>query len=212
MRIPIRTLLVLLAGMTLAAAPASAHKEHRLQRQQAEQIEGVQATTAASDSDAGDDVPFTDVLVPSDVAAEKSFLKRLQSWLGRLHPAIVHFPVAFFPAALLAAFAARKRPHWHGTMRFLVIAGGILAPIAALLGWLDVGLSTAKDDALMSMHRWLGTAIGFGGLGLAVWTLAAPGEKQLSAMRWALAAMTAAILVQGWYGGALVHGADHLAF
>jgi hypothetical protein len=40
---------------------------------------------------------------------DRSSFERLLSWFGRLHLLSVHFPTAFFPAALLAAVAGRRR-------------------------------------------------------------------------------------------------------
>ena len=129
-------------------------------------------------------------------------------WLGRLHPVIVHFPIAFFPAALLTAIAGRRRPAFGTPVRFLVVAGGVIAPVAALLGWFD---ATGVDpSALLNVHRWLGTGVGIGGLALAVWAWRRPDQDRSPGMIAALSAMTAAIIVQGWYGGALVHGMEHM--
>ncbi|HEU4650191.1 MAG TPA: hypothetical protein VFS49_02145, partial [Croceibacterium sp.] len=85
---------------------------------------------------------------------------------------------------------------------------GIIAPVAAVLGWLDA--MSADPSPLLGVHRWLGTAIGIGGLGLAVWAWLKPGKDRGIGMIVALSVMTAAIIVQGWYGGALVHGIDHM--
>jgi len=139
-----------------------------------------------------------------------STLDRLLDWLGRLHPIIVHFPLAFFPAALFTAIAGRMRPAFAAPVQFLVIAGGILAPIAAVLGWLDA--IKADPDPLLAVHRWLGTVIGAGGLGLALWAWRRPEANRRPTMITALAVVTAAIIVQGWFGGAMVHGTDHLSW
>jgi uncharacterized membrane protein len=125
-----------------------------------------------------------------------------------LHPVIVHFPIAFFPAALFTAIVGRRRPAFGTPVRFLVVAGGIIAPIAALLGWLDA--LNADPSALLVVHRWLGTAIGVVALALAIWAWRRPGQDRGIGMILALAAITAAIVVQGWYGGAMVHGVDHM--
>ena len=68
--------------------------------------------------------------------SKMTFLERLLDWLGRLHPMIVHFPIAFFPAALLTAIAGRRKPAFATPVQFLVVAGAIFAPIAAGAGWL----------------------------------------------------------------------------
>mgnify|MGYP000418552366 CR=1 FL=1 len=86
----------------------------------------------------------------------------------------------------------------------------VIAPIAAVLGWLDGGFTLATDDWMLIWHRWLGTGIGAGALALAVWALRKPEQNRGGAMILGLGLMTAAIVVQGWLGGALVHGARHL--
>lgn len=140
--------------------------------------------------------------------ASMSFVARMLDWLGRLHPVIVHFPIAFFPAALFTAVAGRRRPAFGKPVQFLVVAGGILAPVAAILGWLDA--ANADPGPLLTVHRWLGTAVGVGGSGLAIWAARKPDQSRSSGMIIALAVITGAIVVQGWYGGALVHGIDHM--
>ena len=195
--------LLLVAGM--AGAPAFAHKDHHKKPVAAEQAA---APGAASQSQPA-------AAPPAGMAEEQpvdrsnmSTMGRLFDWLGRLHPIIVHFPIAFFPAALFTAIVGRRRPAFAAPVQFLVVAGGIIAPVAALLGWLDA--MAADPDPLLTVHRWLGTGIGIGSLGLAFWALRRPEAYRGRAMLAALTVITAAIAVQGWYGGAMVHGADHL--
>jgi uncharacterized membrane protein len=137
-----------------------------------------------------------------------SFVARLMDWLGRTHPVIVHFPIAFFPAALFTAIVGRRRPAYGAPVRFLVVAGGIIAPVAALFGWLDS--ANADPGSLLTVHRWLGTAIGIFALGLGIWAWRRPDQDRSAAMIAALAVITTAIVVQGWFGGAMVHGIDHM--
>lgn len=138
----------------------------------------------------------------------QSTFERLLDWIGRLHPVIVHFPIAFFPAALFTAVVGRRRLAFGKPVQFLVVAGGTIAPVAAVLGWLDaIG---SDPDPLLTVHRWLGTAVGISSLLLATWAVRRPDQNRSAAMITALAVITAAIFVQGWYGGALVHGMDHM--
>jgi len=79
-----------------------------------------------------------------------------------------------------------------------------------VLGWLNGGFSLADDDALMLWHRWLGTGLGAAGAAVALWTLRHRSAAHSKTMAWVLGTVTAVLLAQGWLGGALVHGADHL--
>ena len=200
--------LLLVAGLGVSV-PATAHKEHKKQEQAAPPGAG-QATRTAPAGQAMDPAMHANMVAMMDDSdrSETGTAARLLDWLGRLHPVIVHFPIAFFPAALFTAFVGRRRPAFAKPVQFLVVAGGIIAPVAAVLGWLDaIG---ADPDPLLAVHRWLGSAIGVAGAVLAVWAWRRPEEDRRPGMIWALAGITAAIIVQGWYGGALVHGADHM--
>lgn len=208
-------LLSALALFSLAlSAPATAHKEHKKKQQEAAQQVG-QASPGARTSEPMQHQPTAAHAqmgeMMEDMDEDRSTMslgERLLDWLGRTHPVIVHFPIAFFPAALFTAIVGRRRPAFAAPVQFLVVAGGIIAPIAALLGWFDA--MNADPDALMTVHRWLGTGIGLAALGLGAWAWRKPGDVRGTAMIAALAAITAAIVVQGWYGGAMVHGIDHM--
>lgn len=208
-----RLVLALLAALLLAVSlsPALAHKGKKDEQQQAQQAQNVsgQAGMGAMPSMMGDQ-PMGKMMSSEKDRARMSFGERLMDWLGRVHTLIVHFPIAFFPAALFTAIAGRRRPAFAKPVQFLVVAGGVVAPVAAILGWLNGGFTMSDSDPLLAVHRWLGTAIGIGGLGLAVWAWKQPEEDRGIGMILGLAAVTAAIVVQGWFGGALVHGIDHL--
>jgi uncharacterized membrane protein len=191
----------------MAGAPALAHKEHH-KKPVVEQP--VAATTS--------DTPAMKTAMPAMAMSDEqpvdrsrmSTGERLLDWLGRLHTIIVHFPIAFFPAALFTAIVGRRRPAFAAPVRFLVITAGVIAPLAALLGWLDAGFSPGTDDWLLQTHRWLGTGVGIGGLAMAWWSWRNPAANSGRAMVAALTIITLAIAVQGWFGGAMVHGVDHL--
>jgi uncharacterized membrane protein len=140
----------------------------------------------------------------------KPFGARLTDWLGRFHPMLVHFPIAFIPAALFTAIVGRRRPGFGKPVQFLVVTGGITALVATVAGWLGGGMTLGADDWVMQSHRWLGTGIGLGAFVLALWAVRRPDMDRSGAMIVGLSVLTAAIVVQGWFGGALVHGVDHL--
>jgi uncharacterized membrane protein len=193
------------------SAPAVAHKEHKKKPAPTEQVAAVPAAPAATAGATNAKHAGTgETMEPTEDRSQMPMAERLLDWLGRLHPFIVHFPIAFFPAALFAAVIGRKRPAFGAPVQFLVIAGGIIGPIAAMLGWFDGGFDVATDDWLLQIHRWLGTAIGLGALGLAIRAWRKPEANRGAAMVAGLAVITAAIVIQGWFGGAMVHGVDHM--
>lgn len=200
--------------LVTASAPVAAHQEHKKKQPVAAQV--AQPGPQAGEPAAMQGGPTAmhgrmgEMMEEKEDRSQMSMGERLMDWLGRLHPVIVHFPIAFFPAALFTAIVGRRRPAFSAPVQFLVIAGGIIAPIAALLGWFDGGLDVASDDMLLRWHRWLGTAIGLGSLGLGIWAWRRPDANRGTAMIIGLSLITAAIVVQGWFGGALVHGIDHM--
>lgn len=218
-----RAILMLCALLFVAASPALAHKDHKKKPAAALVVPAVTAPAGA----AAPVQPGAQVAVSTNPAvaheqmgemmeamaedrSKMTGIERLLNWLGRLHPMIVHFPIAFFPAALFTAVVGRKRPAFGTPVQFLVVAGGIIAPIAALFGWFNAGFDWATDDSLLQPHRWLGTFIGVIAFGLAIFAWRKPAQDRGPGMIIGLSIITAAIAIQGWFGGALVHGMDHM--
>ncbi|SFP08195.1 DUF2231 domain-containing protein [Qipengyuania nanhaisediminis] len=129
--------------------------------------------------------------------------------LKSLHPATVHFPIAlFFMAALTELFIiARKGTGLEPAVRVLVYGGAAGAVVAALFGWIHTGLWFGGDTA-MQVHRWNGMLIAV--LGLAMAYLASRASASRTLLRAAIFSMAALVLVQGFLGGELAHGANHL--
>ena len=210
-----KCLLALIAALALTVAfagPATAHEEHRRQQQQAaEAAARAQGGEAKSASPAGAmHENMEDVMTGGRDRSQMSFLARLLDWFGRTHPFLVHFPIAFFPAALFTAVVGRRRPAFGKPVQFLVVTGGLVAPVAALFGWINAGWTISGTDWVMTLHAWLGTAIGIVGLGLAIWAWRKPETDRRLGMILSLGVMTVAILAQGWLGGAMIHGMGHL--
>ena len=195
-------------------SPASAHEQHKKQQQVAAQQGAAMKQRAAAAGEMSPEQMHEAMgemmMEPPRDRSQMSLAERLLDWLGRAHPIIVHFPIAFFPAALFTAIVGRRRPAFSAPVQFLVVAGGIIAPVSALLGWFNGGWTLTDADPLLAVHRWLGTGIGIGGLLLAIWAWRRPWDDRGTGMILALTLMTIAIAVQGWFGGALVHGAEHL--
>jgi uncharacterized membrane protein len=219
----IRRTMALVLGLVLLlvtiSAPASAHEQHKKKQQQAEELQrrqqqaspGGQTSAAMQGGATAEHAQMGEMMGDMDMGVDRSkmnFFERVVNWLGRTHPFIVHFPIAFFPAALFTAVIGRRREAFAKPVQFLVVTAGITAPVAALFGWFDA--MGADPDPLLTAHRWLGTAIGAGGLALAVWAMLRPGQGRSIGMIAALAVLTGAILVQGWFGASMIHGIEHL--
>lgn len=191
------------------AAPVWAHKDkdHSAQAQGSSSKAGMAATPAAGPEGAHG---MMDGMPMEMDNRDLSFFERLFGWFGRLHPLIVHFPIAFFPAALFTAVVGRRRPAFAAPVQFLVVAGGIFAPVAAATGGL-AGIS-ADAEPILAFHRWLGIAVSITGAGLGIWAWRRPWEDRGAGMIIALILMTIAIAVQGFLGAGLTHGMDHMMF
>jgi uncharacterized membrane protein len=214
-RAAMRLLLAIVIGLALAFAPAAAHKKkhHEEQTELNNDVSASSANSAAMEPGTATAAHggMGEMMEPEkEDRSSMSLSERLLDFLGRLHPIIVHFPIAFFPAALFTAVIGRRRPAFAAPVQFLVLAGGIIAPLAALFGWFDGGFELASDDWLLQFHRWLGTGVGLGAAGLAIWAWRKPEAYRGAAMIGGLTVITIAIIIQGWFGGAMVHGLDHM--
>lgn len=181
------------------------------------------ATTAAATAPAPDDMPVTDMAwptggdMPMSHDKPKTFSGRLLSWLGMLHPAVIHFPIALVLTVglLEAAAALRRRPIYTAGNKLLLAVATVGAFVAAPLGWAGAGLPALDDQVALTIHRWLGTGLPF--LILALWWLKRPAEqaaRRLGARGYeiALVLTIGLILVQTYFGAEITHGAGHLKF
>lgn len=215
---PAPLMAALMALLFAWAAPAVAHKDHRPREAETATVLGNAVVPGAAAVSA---VVMTGEMPPGshdsgmmdDMAMDRSklsFVERLVGWLGRLHPLVVHFPIAFFPAALITAIAGRRRPSFAAPVQFLVVAGAIFAPLAAGAGWL-AGMS-ADPQSILFYHRWLGVAIGLSGAALGLWAWRRPWEDRGAGMIFALTVMAIAIAIQGFLGAGITHGMEHMMF
>ena len=82
--------------------------------------------------------------------------------------------------------------------------GGVLA---ALFGWIHTGLWFG-GDFVMQVHRWNGMLVAV--LGIAAAWIAYRASGSRAALRALLFPIAALLIVQGFMGGELAHGLNHL--
>jgi uncharacterized membrane protein len=145
------------------------------------------------------------------------FTTRLVDWLGRLHVAAIHFPIAMILGALAVEIygAAHKTARYQEAARTMLVVGAIGASVAMVLGWFAGGFFISDRNQILTLHRWLGTAIAIAAAlvaFLAVRRGTTPGKSHV--LYWVLLGSVAvATGVQGFLGGTFMHGGlKHLAF
>ncbi len=137
-------------------------------------------------------------------------------WVGRLHPALVHFPIALLLTAALAELLRMLLgvPWLASAARFCIQIGCAGAVVAGTTGWLstEYGTQVGRD---IGVHRWLA----FATIALSIVLLALSelvhrreGAGPSSQYRLVLFATVVLVGVTGHFGGMLVHGSGYLSW
>ena len=132
---------------------------------------------------------------------------------GRLHPLLVHFPIALILVAAIAEFVAvaTRFPGWRTVAVANVRAGAAFAVAAAGAGWLLASSRIVEASPALEWHRWLGLMAACAALAAASTT---GGSDRPSGRRWlyriALFSAATLVAVAGHFGAVLVWGADFL--
>jgi uncharacterized membrane protein len=131
---------------------------------------------------------------------------------GRLHPLLVHFPIAFVLLAAISEIAAMttRHPTWHVVARATVRAGALASVAAAIAGWLLAGAPDVGTAIELEWHRWLALGATAGVLAAATATAARPSTAGRWLYRVFLFASAAGIALAAHIGARLVWGADFL--
>ena len=208
--------LVLIVAL-LFSAPVFAHEAH--EKQAAARAQAAVPAAAAPESGMmampgmGQDMNHSAMMAEE---APKPMPQRLYRWLGAMHPAAVHFPIALFLVAAILEIAALtlRRPVLIQGTRVIIALAAFSALAAVALGWFAMGLP-GKEDATHTYHRWLGTSIA--ALGLLSWWakehwVRKPGRGRELMYVGVLTLTAAAVIINGLLGGMLTHGMKHLMF
>jgi len=136
------------------------------------------------------------------------------AFIGRLHPLLIHFPIALVIAAALAEGAAivTADEGWRTVAVENVRAGAVFALLATVAGW-RLALAPEMDvSPLLEWHRWLGTVAAGAALAAALATGGVRRRSALGGRLYRIALFTAGVLVAvtGHVGGLLVWGANFL--
>jgi uncharacterized membrane protein len=132
---------------------------------------------------------------------------------GRLHPLLVHFPIALILIAAIAELVCvtTRFPQWHTVAVANIRAGSAFAVASAGAGWLLASSRIVEASDALEWHRWLGLMAALAAVAAAL----ATGEidrppRRLWLYRVALFSAAASVAVAGHFGAVLVWGADFL--
>jgi len=128
--------------------------------------------------------------------------------LGRLHPVLVHFPIALVILAAMAegVAVATRDSRWHFVAVANVRAGAFFAVLTAGAGWLLAQTPSIEPTPLLTWHRWLGTT------GVVFTVVVALATRNVRRFRVLLFAAAALVAVTGHLGGLMVWGEDWFRF
>jgi uncharacterized membrane protein/mono/diheme cytochrome c family protein len=134
-------------------------------------------------------------------------------FLGRLHPLVVHFPVALLCAAAVLELLRRRREGPSQAGFACLVLGAASALVAVLTGWLFAEHDPPGVAELVLRHRWTGVALAVIACGTALlarrWAQSADPGLALST-RVGLAATLALVCYSAHLGGAMVYGEGFL--
>ena len=134
--------------------------------------------------------------------------------IGRLHPLLIHFPIALVIAAVAAEGAATATgdDRWRTVAVANVRAGAVFALIAAAAGWCLALAPGSETTSLLEWHRRIGSLSAAVTGAAAIATFAA--RRRSSGAVWlyrsVLFGAGALVAVAGHLGGMLVWGVDFL--
>jgi len=142
-------------------------------------------------------------------AADKSPMIGL---FGKLHPAVVHFPIALISVAALFELLQmmRKRPEPAAGTLPLVFLGALSAVVASLFGW-ALEEYDGVEGSTFDLHKWVGIGATVVAVTSALIALKARTSRgALLGMRLTLLLGAALVGGTGYLGGELVFGGNHI--
>lgn len=142
----------------------------------------------------------------------------LDAWLrllGRLHPVLLHFPVALAICAAVAeaARAARGKPGCSDFAIRAVTIAAIVGAITAVSGWMQADFEGAEATPTLFVHRWFGVVSAVLLVAVAICGhigARSPGSAAFGLWRVGLALAAVCVAGAGHFGGEMVYGDGYL--
>lgn len=134
----------------------------------------------------------------------------LLEFFGRLHPLVVHVPIALLPLAALFYFLGKKQRFYflQKALPITLFLSAISAVVAVIFGWLLAAEGGFQESALF-WHRWMGVAVAV--CAVVAWISQVSALKNSSIISSGLLVIGFLLVsITGHLGGALTHGKDYL--
>lgn len=137
------------------------------------------------------------------------------SYLGRMHPLVVHLPIGFLVLAAIFDILTYKSTYafLKPAVPLILLLGGISAIIACVMGWL-LSQTGDYDYLMLRNHKYTGISVAvvsfifYGLKSLFVQRIFQLSDKAFSGL---LLAQMCLLSYSGHQGGNLTHGADYLS-
>jgi len=134
----------------------------------------------------------------------------LLSFLGRLHPVILHLPIGFLLLAFMMEVHARwqKNSTFKPAISFSLFWGMIGSILAASSGYL-LSLQGGYEENLLNNHKWLGIAVAV--FSFFIYYLQKNQKESGNKLYFPLFSITIlGLIITGHFGGSLTHGTGFL--
>jgi len=133
---------------------------------------------------------------------------------NHIHPALVHFTTALLPASFASDILGKFTQRYSLTPAawWMLLYGAIATPMTVVAGWIwageIAGPSGVSSIPGLAVHQWLGTALVFCFVALAVWRgrFFMRGRKPGTAYLAVAGGIVAALMYQGYIGGKMTLG------
>jgi len=149
-----------------------------------------------------------------NLLAEMDLAQRVWLFSGKLHPVVVHFPIALLIVGVTLEFARLRRGVLRpsSSARVCIVLGAVAAIAAAAMGW--SGATTAgHQETVLWPHRWLGIATAGLAACTAIFALLSNWRgtyRLFNAYRVCAVVGAGLVGLTGHFGGSLVYGPDYV--